>query len=309
TDTEAESLTSLDCSSLGITDLTGLEAFVNLQILRLSDNLIIDVGPLTGLASLQELYLDSNQIQDLPDMSAMTGLTVLNLDSNQVTDVSPLAGLMSLILLDLTGNQVTDVSSLTGLVGSTLFYLAYNQITDLSPLGGSASLIAEAHDQAPAGFTTQVGKPLALYTITHHDGSEILGSITPGTFTVTSAPTVTAGAADTMVAMPNSTVVFNAPGVYTFTWSQPVLPGGQPLFSGAHTIVVTAGPPPPPPPPPPVPNPPPPNRVGAQGGTGAHPWTGTDSRPMVALALALLVTGVALRVSRRTHHQPAHRAS
>ena len=263
TNVEAESLASLDCSSIGISDLTGLEAFANLTDLKLADNQVADLGPLAGL----------------------TGLTVL----------------------DLSGNLIADASPLAALTGLAELYLDNNQITDLSPFGGMPGSIATANDQAPAGMTAQVGKPVSLYTITNHDGTEITGSITPGTFTVTSKPAA-AGALATTVAMPGvvaaaptGTVVFTVPGVYTFTWSQAIGAGGPAVFSGQHQIVVTAGPPPPP-----VPNPPP-GPAGQGAGTGALPWTGTDSRPVVALALALVATGLVLRLSRRTRYQPLHR--
>src|SRR3972149_1911238 len=57
TPTDMLGLTSLDASSKGITNLTGLEYGTNLTYLRLYNNTITDISPLAGLTSLTWLYL------------------------------------------------------------------------------------------------------------------------------------------------------------------------------------------------------------------------------------------------------------
>ena len=65
-------LTTLEAPSLGIAQLTGLEAAAGLTQLTLNDNQIRDVSALAQLTSLQTLNLRDNEIMDV---SPLTGLT------------------------------------------------------------------------------------------------------------------------------------------------------------------------------------------------------------------------------------------
>ncbi len=64
-DTALASLTSLDISNKGITDLTGLEFCENVEILDLSIGQISDLSALRELGNLRELYLYNNQVSDM----------------------------------------------------------------------------------------------------------------------------------------------------------------------------------------------------------------------------------------------------
>jgi len=164
-----------------------------------------------------------------------------------IADLTGMQALINMVELDFGWNQIIDVSPLAGYSRLQMALLNNNQIIDLSPLGGSARAIYAAHDQAPANLATVVGVPLDLYPITHHDGTSLAGNLTPNSFLVN----------------PNGTVTFLLPGVYTFTWEEPIIAGRQPLFSGQYTITVIAGTsnpqPPTPSPSPPGPTPPPPS--------------------------------------------------
>ena len=99
------SLKTLEAPSLGITQLTGLEAA-------------------TGLT---QLILNDNQIQDVSSLAELTRLETLNLRDNEITDVSPLADLTSLKTLDITNNPIENVGVLfrlkqarTRIIGGTV---------------------------------------------------------------------------------------------------------------------------------------------------------------------------------------------
>lgn len=134
------SLTSLDASSSGISDLTGLEYATNLTSLDLSDNNISDVTPLSGLTNLQTLHLSRNNNVDVTPLSGLTSLHVLWLSSNNIVDVTPLSGLIELTFLDLDYNSIMDVTPLSNLTNLTQLWLNYNSITDLAPLSSLAGL-------------------------------------------------------------------------------------------------------------------------------------------------------------------------
>jgi hypothetical protein len=87
---EVLTITKLDASELGITQLGGLSNLTNLEFLE----------------------LDYNQISDLSELSALNKLGQLFLGWNNISDLSPLDGLPSIFELDLRNNQVTDIHAL-----------------------------------------------------------------------------------------------------------------------------------------------------------------------------------------------------
>ena len=98
-------LTTLAAPSLGITQLTGLEAA-------------------TGLT---QLILNDNQIRDVDPLAQLTNLETLNLRDNQITDVLPLTYLTRLKTLDVTNNPIENTGVLfilkqrrTRIIGATI---------------------------------------------------------------------------------------------------------------------------------------------------------------------------------------------
>ena len=67
-------LTMLVASGRGISDLSGLEHAVNLDLLALDNNQIRNIGPLTYLTNLKYLGLNNNKISDISPLVANSGL-------------------------------------------------------------------------------------------------------------------------------------------------------------------------------------------------------------------------------------------
>lgn len=114
TTTDLATMTFLDVSGRGITDLRGLEHGANLTKLRLENSRITDLSPLAGLTNLTELHLPDNQITDLSPLADLTNLTWLGLAGNQITDIAPLinnSGLGAGDYVDLSGNPLESVTS------------------------------------------------------------------------------------------------------------------------------------------------------------------------------------------------------
>ncbi len=110
---EMATLTSLDASSVGIRDLTGLEFATSLTTLELYDNAISDLSPLENLTRLTLLDLGQNNIRDLSPLLGLTNLTTLGLSGNDITDLAPLVantGLGNGDEVDVTGNLLSDTS-------------------------------------------------------------------------------------------------------------------------------------------------------------------------------------------------------
>ena len=138
--TEADmlQLVALDTLRLQITekisDLTGLEHAINLEVLLLPQNRIQDIRPLANLTKLTFLDLGGNAISDVSLLAGLVNLEVLGLWSNQIVDVSPLARLVNLKDVALQDNQIADVSSLVALTSLGELNVRNNRIVDLSLL-------------------------------------------------------------------------------------------------------------------------------------------------------------------------------
>ena len=75
---DMERLTTLDADRADISDLTGLEAAINLTQLNLSVNNISDISALSGLTNLTRLMLSHNSLSDISGLSGLTNLTDLS---------------------------------------------------------------------------------------------------------------------------------------------------------------------------------------------------------------------------------------
>ena len=141
TQVELATLTYLDASDEGISDLIGLEAATNLDTLHLSDNNITDISPLAGLTNLTRLTLGSNNITDISPLAGLTNLTgQLSLSDNNIEDISPLAGLTNLEELSIGLNDITDISLLSNLTNLTELRVGDADIRDISPVAGLTKL-------------------------------------------------------------------------------------------------------------------------------------------------------------------------
>lgn len=113
--TEASvNINEIDVSFSNISDLTGIEAFTNVQILRCNNNNLSTLN-INNLTTLTQLYCSNNQIANL-NLNNLINLRLLHCGTNLLTslDVTPLTQLED---LNCTFNQLTtiNVSPLTNL--------------------------------------------------------------------------------------------------------------------------------------------------------------------------------------------------
>lgn len=93
-------ITQLTANGKNITDLSGLEAFHNLNYLDLGYNLISSAGiaPLQKLSNLKVLMLNDNKIDNFSTLKSLTHLRSLYLKNNTTTDYSPLKALSKTLI-------------------------------------------------------------------------------------------------------------------------------------------------------------------------------------------------------------------
>lgn len=145
-ESDLERLTMLHATDLGITDLTGLEKAVNLEMLYIYYNNISDITPLSGLTKLFDLDLDGNNITNIDPLRNLTGLTTLWLANNPVTDIRVVEGLTNLEYLYLHGTEISEIQgllSLTHLTHITLSDTALD-LTEGSPVWDVLNVWADA---------------------------------------------------------------------------------------------------------------------------------------------------------------------
>lgn len=135
-------VTWLNVSNYNISDLTGIDEFVSLETLDISNNNLTFLA--INLHNLQFLNCSSNSISFLSTFGT-PNLTTLNCDSNNLTslDVSPLVNLeaLSCSANSLNGLDLTGLSNLENLscLNNSLYTLTTTGLTGLVTLDCSAN--------------------------------------------------------------------------------------------------------------------------------------------------------------------------
>ena len=123
-----------------VTNLQGIEVFLNLRELNAGFNTISDISSLSGLTELRKLELGGNAISDISPLGGLEKLEDLTLFGSRISDISPLSGLMELRRLHLGNNPVPDIDVLAGLTKLTELYMGGCGIGDISPLAARTDM-------------------------------------------------------------------------------------------------------------------------------------------------------------------------
>ncbi len=133
---EAGAVTELALSTVGVTDITPLQALKWLTKLSVAPatlnqkGALADLSPLKGLP-LTALWCQNNPITDLKPLEGMP-LTVLSCGGTLITNLAPLAG-MKLSVLSINDTAISDLTPLEGMP-LTVFWCQNTKVTDLSPI-------------------------------------------------------------------------------------------------------------------------------------------------------------------------------
>lgn len=153
----ASEITTLNCQSRGVNNLEGIQAFIKLKELMLSDNMALsnthrlgelsdlelievygtgmtDISWVTGLTKLKQLWIGNNPVADLTPLQNLTQLKGLGLPDSTLTDLSIVANLTNLEFLDLGMNTIADISALSHLTSLKMIDLSMSGNQDISPI-------------------------------------------------------------------------------------------------------------------------------------------------------------------------------
>ena len=132
---EANAFTgSIDCSSLSISDLTGIEEFTDLTILSCGNNQLTELGKeIEKLKKLEELYLQHNQITKLPEtIYKLKNLYHLDLSDNELIELpSSFGKLKKLEYLDLMENKLESLPKSFNKLSVVILNLQDNRLKKL----------------------------------------------------------------------------------------------------------------------------------------------------------------------------------
>lgn len=132
----------LNLSSVGITNITGLEYAKNINRVELDDNVGIDESSLQNtfskMTNLTKISVRNCQIKTLDWASGLTWLTYLDVSSYRgkglITSLESIRNLIQLDFLNIKNNQITDLSPLQNMEKLEIFWGGQNPYSDVSPL-------------------------------------------------------------------------------------------------------------------------------------------------------------------------------
>ena len=116
---EVQNITYLNVSASNISDLTGIEYFINLKYIFCNQNNLTTVNNLNGLVHLERLFCDQNQLTNL-NLTTFSNLKILTCTNNAITT------------LNVTNNTVLERLACANTLVSTLDFSYNPQFIDLS---------------------------------------------------------------------------------------------------------------------------------------------------------------------------------
>ena len=137
--TALQTATIIDVSNLSINDLSGIQYFINLDILICSNNQLSSLPALPN--SITTLDCGLNNLTSLPTLPNL--LVSLACDYNQLTSLPALPN--SIHTLYCNNNQLTNLPTLPNL--QYVFYCNYNQLTSIPTLPSTIRQLVCSHNQ------------------------------------------------------------------------------------------------------------------------------------------------------------------
>ena len=129
----------------GITDISPLAEFTNLEYIHIGQNSIRSIEPLKGMTKLKVLKMGKNDIEDVSPLANLKELQVLELFENMIEDITPLKSLNNLEYLSVFGNYLgslvkhSKMSSSKKKAQEKENLKTFNSLTKLKFLGASVN--------------------------------------------------------------------------------------------------------------------------------------------------------------------------
>lgn len=135
----------------GLSDISGIEYFINITALDVSNNNLTVIPSIVTLTKLEQLTCSNNQLTQLPDLNVFNNLKYINCNYNKITSLPVLTNLTRLeqllasnnqlsslsefykpsllIVLEVNNNQLVSIPDLSTFSSLTSLNLTHNQLT------------------------------------------------------------------------------------------------------------------------------------------------------------------------------------
>lgn len=144
-----------------IGDITGLDAFVSVLDLDLSNNTIKDAKLLETMTSVGSINLSNNQVEKVFDISNLSKLDGLDLQNNNITSLTGIGSSTTLKTLLLQGNKIISLVGIENLTGLTTLSFDDSNITDFDALNKSLSQLKNLENVNGKKWTGKYENPNA----------------------------------------------------------------------------------------------------------------------------------------------------
>ncbi|KAH7717690.1 leucine Rich Repeat family protein [Aphelenchoides avenae] len=134
------SLTELNLYGNQITEIRGLDALANLEVLNASFNDLKKIEGLTSLVKLKRLYLKRNVIEKIEGLDMVVNLELLDLDYNRLKKLEGLDNQRNLRELYLGKNEISKIENISHLTKLRVLAIEGNRITKLENLDALVDL-------------------------------------------------------------------------------------------------------------------------------------------------------------------------
>jgi hypothetical protein len=125
------------CGEEKISNLEGIQYFVNIDNLSCQNNNLSTLPDISALTKLTVLYCAHNQLVSVPPLDGLVNLQSLMLAENKLTALPDLNALVNLQELIVYRNQLTSIPDLTALTKLEKFYCFENNITSIGKMPAS----------------------------------------------------------------------------------------------------------------------------------------------------------------------------
>lgn len=138
---KASNSIAMDLAFKGVTDISLLPHFPQLEHLELNGNPVKTLEPIRALTKLRVLILNARPITNIDALSSLKALEELTLDSSAVTSLAPLKGLPKLRELYLReGPKLKDIAAVADMPALQTLYVHSDLVPDFSVIGKAKSL-------------------------------------------------------------------------------------------------------------------------------------------------------------------------
>ena len=136
-----------------LTDITGINYFINITSLDVSNNNLKNFPNIDALTKLEQFTCNNNQLTTLPELNNFNNLKYINCKNNKITSLPTLNNLTRLEQLLLSNNQLTTLPEIY--TPSLIISLEadHNQLVSIPDLNSFSSLTTLKLSHNQLGFT------------------------------------------------------------------------------------------------------------------------------------------------------------